>query len=126
MTLVSKFMVYRALSDKTYLLLGLRSPLIKWLRPKGLKVCSYVEKYAEFKNQFLKKIRWYTNWLFAKDDPWGDPYHKLASNWGTIYLAFNLTYLSPLEQFLMGAKLYPGTSLSKENNVLKNKPVLAM
>ena len=24
--------------------------LIKWLRPKGLKVCSYVEKYAEFKN----------------------------------------------------------------------------
>ena len=28
MTLVSKFMVYRALSDKTYLLLGLRSPLI--------------------------------------------------------------------------------------------------
>ena len=25
-TLVSKFMVYRALSDKTYLLLGLRSP----------------------------------------------------------------------------------------------------
>ena len=27
MTLVSKFMVYRALSDKTYLSLGLRSPL---------------------------------------------------------------------------------------------------
>ena len=25
--------------------------LIKWLRPKGLKVYSYVEKYAEFKNQ---------------------------------------------------------------------------
>ena len=24
--------------------------LIKWLRPKGLKVCSYVERYAEFKN----------------------------------------------------------------------------
>ena len=29
--------------------------LIKWLRPKGLKVCSYVEKCAEFKNQTLKK-----------------------------------------------------------------------
>ena len=29
--------------------------LIKWLRPKGLKVCSYIEKYAEFKNQTLKK-----------------------------------------------------------------------
>ena len=27
MTLVSKFMVYRALSDKAYLLLGLLSPL---------------------------------------------------------------------------------------------------
>ena len=27
MALVSKFMVYRALSDQTYLLLGLRSPL---------------------------------------------------------------------------------------------------
>ena len=30
--------------------------LIKWLRPKGLKVCSYVEKSAEIKNQTLKKI----------------------------------------------------------------------
>ena len=29
--------------------------LIKWLRPKGLKVCSYVEKFAEFNNQTLKK-----------------------------------------------------------------------
>ena len=29
--------------------------LIKWLRPKCLKVCSYVEKCAEFKNQTLKK-----------------------------------------------------------------------
>ena len=29
--------------------------LIKWLRPKGLKVCSYVEKCAQFKNQTLKK-----------------------------------------------------------------------
>ena len=27
MTLISKFMVYRALSDKTYLLLGFQSPL---------------------------------------------------------------------------------------------------
>ena len=30
--------------------------LIKWLRPKGLKVCSYVEKCAEFKSQTLKKM----------------------------------------------------------------------
>ena len=34
--------------------------LIKWLRPKDFKVCSYVEKYVEFKNQALKSIRWYT------------------------------------------------------------------
>ena len=31
MTLVSKFMVQRALADKTYLLLGLRSPLKIWV-----------------------------------------------------------------------------------------------
>ena len=29
--------------------------LIEWLRPKGLKECSYVEKYAEFKDRTLKK-----------------------------------------------------------------------
>ena len=29
--------------------------LIRWLRQKGLKVCSYVEKCAEVKNQTLKK-----------------------------------------------------------------------
>ena len=29
--------------------------IIMWLRPKGLKVYSYVEMYAEFKNQSLKK-----------------------------------------------------------------------
>ena len=28
--------------------------LMKWLRPKCLKVCSYVEKYAEFRNKLLK------------------------------------------------------------------------
>ena len=36
--------------------------LIKWLRPKGLKVWSYVEKYAKFRNQTLKK-----NWLVHKN-----------------------------------------------------------
>ena len=39
------------------------------LRPKGLKVCSYVEKCAEFKNQTLKKIGWYTKVLCATDAP---------------------------------------------------------
>ena len=37
MTLVSKFMVYRALSDKKYLLLRLRSPLIKGILSKWCK-----------------------------------------------------------------------------------------
>ena len=39
MILVSKFMVHRALSDKTYLSLGLLSPLIiiiNWLHVKSL------------------------------------------------------------------------------------------
>ena len=43
--------------------------LIKWLRPKGLKVCSYVEKCAEFKNQTLEKIGWYTKVLCTKEYP---------------------------------------------------------
>ena len=43
--------------------------LIKWLRPKGLKVWFYVEKYAEFKNQTLKKIGWYTKMLSAAKYP---------------------------------------------------------
>ena len=42
------------LSNERYIIV--REPvigLIKWLRPKGLKMCSYVEKCAEFKNQTL-------------------------------------------------------------------------
>ena len=35
--------------------------LNKWLRPKSLKVCSYVEKCNKFKNQTLKK-----KWLVHK------------------------------------------------------------
>ena len=45
--------------------------LIKWLRPKGLKVCSYVEKCVEFKNQTLEKIDWYTKVLCAAEYPRG-------------------------------------------------------
>ena len=37
MILVSKFMVYRALSDKTYLLLGLLSPLTRTFSSGELK-----------------------------------------------------------------------------------------
>ena len=39
--------------------------LIMWLRPKGLKVFSYLKEYAEFKNQSLIKIHWYTHCLCA-------------------------------------------------------------
>ena len=47
-----------------------REPMIgkiKWFRPKDLKVCSYVEKCVEFKNNLLKKIGWYTKMLCATD-----------------------------------------------------------
>ena len=43
--------------------------LIKWLRPKGVKVCSYVEKCAKFKNQTLKKIGLYIKILCAMEYP---------------------------------------------------------
>ena len=56
--------------------------LIKWLRPKGLKVCSYVEKCAEFKNQTLKEIGWYTKVLCATEYPRGVQYLKIALKWG--------------------------------------------
>ena len=59
--------------------------LIKWLRPKGLKVCSYVEKYAEFKNQTLKKIGWYTKMLCAAEYPEGRQFLRLALKWSTLY-----------------------------------------
>ena len=62
----------RLCSREKLIYLLVREPailLIKWLRPKGLKVCSYVEKYAEFKNQTLKKIGWYTKVLCATEYP---------------------------------------------------------
>ena len=40
----------------SYLHYSLWSDLIKWLGPKGVKVCSYIEKCAEFKYQTLKKM----------------------------------------------------------------------
>ena len=52
--------------------------LIKWLRPKGLKVSSYIEKCAEFNNQTLKKIGWYTKVLCATEYPGGRQYLKIA------------------------------------------------
>ena len=60
-------------------------PFIKWLRPKGLKVCSYVEKYADFKNRNLKKIGWYTKMLCATEYPGDMQFLKLALKLGTLY-----------------------------------------
>ena len=71
--------------EKVSVLVIVREPvigLIKWLRPKGLKVCSYVEKCAEFKNQTLKKISWYTKVLCATEYPLGMQYLKIALKWG--------------------------------------------
>ena len=67
---------------------------------KRFEGCSYVEKYAEFKNQTLKNLE----------------YHG-----GTLYPASNLTYLSHPEQFLMDAKLFPGSfSIKKILFINKN------
>ena len=55
-------------------------PLIKWLRPKGLKV----EKYADFKYQTLKKSAG-TQMLCATEYPGGRQFLKLALKWGTLY-----------------------------------------
>ena len=57
--------------------------LIKWLKPKGLKVCSYIETYAE-KNQIFKKNRLVHKNAMRDGIPWGQ-FLKLALKWGTLY-----------------------------------------
>ena len=80
-----------------------------WLRPKGLNVYSYVEKYSEFKNQSLKTIGWYTKLLWQWNTP-GVTSSKISQKMGIPFTpASNLTYLAPPGQFLMGAKLFLGT-----------------
>ena len=64
--------------------------LIKWLRPKGLKVCFYVEKCAEFTKQTLKNGGWYTNVLCATEYPRGRQYFKLMLKWGVSLWVYNL------------------------------------
>ena len=59
MILVSKFMVYRALSDKTYLLLGLLSPLI--IRAYNKSTCTSSRsskwKHAVDKNTYNDRAK---------------------------------------------------------------------
>ena len=57
--------------------------LIKWLRPKDLNVCSYVEKCAEFKNQTLKTSA--GTQKCATEYLGGRQFLKLALKWGTLY-----------------------------------------
>ena len=47
--------------------------MVEAKRFEGVFLC---KKYAKFKNQSLIKIRWTKNWLYAKEYPGGDPYHK--------------------------------------------------
>ena len=67
--------------------------LIKWLRPKGLKVCSYVEKCAELKNQTVKQIGWYTKVLCATEYLRGMQYLKIALKWGVPLHVYNLNHV---------------------------------
>ena len=53
-----------------YLSHGLLLVQAMWLRPKGLKVCSYVEKYAEIKNQTLKKSAGTLKCYAQRITPW--------------------------------------------------------
>ena len=71
--------------------------LIMWLRPKGLKVCSYVEKYAEFKNQTLKKIGWYTKVLCANRIPPGYAISQNSAKMGVPLQVYKLLKGYPLE-----------------------------
>ena len=87
---------------------------------------SYVEKYAEFKNQTLKKSVGTQTGYLQRMIPGVTPIAKLLKMGGTLHPASNLTYLSHPEQFLMGAKLFPWTSLIKKITFQKKEPVWAM
>ena len=82
--------------------------LIKWLRPKGLKVCSYVEKCAEFKNLTLKKIGWYTKVLCATEYPKGVQYLKIALKWGggVPLQVYTLKHVISVENANFGSRHY--------------------
>ena len=91
-------------------------PLIKWLRSKGLVVCSYVEKYAKFKNQNLKKIGWYTKMLCAAENPGGRQFLKLALKWGILYHRINFDLpCTPMIIFHWYQKKNPGPPLMRKN-----------
>ena len=88
--------------------------LIKWVRPKGLKVCSYVEKYADFKNQTLKKIDWYTKMLFATEYPRGMQFLKSALKWGTLCQIIGFDIPCIPRTICIGVKLFRGTQWTRK------------
>ena len=86
-------------------------------------MCSYVEKYAEFKNQTLKKIGWYTKMLCATEYPGGRQFLKLALKWGY-----------PIPHSLISPTLHPKHwcqivswgPMNEKTMFLKNKHIWAM
>ena len=56
-------------------------------------MCSDVEKCAEFKNQTLKKIGWYTKVLCATEYPRGMQYLKIALKWGIPFQVYTLNHV---------------------------------
>ena len=80
--------------------------LIKWLRPKGLKVCSYVEKYAELKNQTLKKLGGTQKCYAQRNTPGVGNFSNLHWNGVPYTTESNFTYLASQEKICIGAKLF--------------------
>ena len=66
--------------------------LIKWLRPKGLKVCSYVKKCAEFKNQTLKKSAG-TQKFYAQRNTPGYEISQNSAKMGVPLHVYNLNHV---------------------------------
>ena len=66
--------------------------LIKWLRPKVLKVCSYVEKCAEFKNQTFKKSVG-TQKCFAQRNTPGYAIFQNSAKMGVPLQVYNLNHV---------------------------------
>ena len=81
--------------------------MVEAKRFEGVLLCK--KKYAEFKNQSLKKSAGTQNCYAQRNTP-GVTSSEISLKWGVPFIpASNLTYLAPPGQFLMGAKLFPGT-----------------
>ena len=88
-----------------------------------MKVYSYVEKYAEFKNRSLKKIGWYIKLLCATEYPRGRHILKLALKWGTLYHRIQFDQpCNPKNNF----SLVPNCSLKPPEREKKCSPKLKL